>query len=151
MKGELATYLDYVILGQLIPAMNTPGNIGEYECKPKEVKLVTTLYNVDSGKFLGLDKRLAFIMVELTKLKYFFLTALIKPNRKSFILLLKRYCRRSTCRSTFIQKYLSQKTSKLFSRTTDETRSSHLFYLPSTTDRSHDINQFKKKSFFAPY
>ena len=93
MKGKLPIYLDYVILGQLIPAMNTPENIEEYECKPKEVKLITTPYNVDSRKFLGLDKRLAFIMVELTKLKYFFLTALIKPNRKSFILLLKRYCR----------------------------------------------------------
>ena len=63
VKGKLAIYLDYVILEQLIPAMNTPENIVEYESKPNEVKLTTALYNVDSGKILGLEKHLVFIMV----------------------------------------------------------------------------------------
>ena len=45
--------------------MNTPENIVEYESKPNEVKLTTALYNVDSGKILGLEneKHLVFIMV----------------------------------------------------------------------------------------
>ena len=37
---KLAVYLDYVILGQLIPAMNSPENINEYECLPNEVKMI---------------------------------------------------------------------------------------------------------------
>lgn len=84
MKGELAIYLDYVILGQLIQAMNTPENIEEYECKPNEVKLNTTLYNVDSGKFLGLDKRLAFIMVRVDQVEVFFSYGFDKVKSKKF-------------------------------------------------------------------
>ena len=52
VKERLAIYLDYIILGQLIPAINTTDNMDEYGCKPNEVKLITALYNVDSGKFL---------------------------------------------------------------------------------------------------
>lgn len=63
VKSELTIYLDSVILGQPIPEMNNSDNIEEYECKPKEVKLITPLYDVDSGKFLGLEKRLAFFLV----------------------------------------------------------------------------------------
>ena len=36
-----AIYLDYIIFGQLIPAINTPENIDEYGCKRNEVKLIT--------------------------------------------------------------------------------------------------------------
>ena len=39
MNLEFAIYLDYVILGQLIPAKNNPGNIDEYEYKKNEMKL----------------------------------------------------------------------------------------------------------------
>ena len=63
VKGQLAVYLDYVILGQLIPAMNNPKNIDEYDCLHNEVKLVVPLYNVDSGHFLGLKKCLSFTIV----------------------------------------------------------------------------------------
>ena len=35
----------------------------EYGCKPNKVKLITAPDNVDSGKFLGPQKRLAFVMV----------------------------------------------------------------------------------------
>ena len=72
MKGELAIYLGYVILGQLIPELNCPGNIEEYERKPNEVKLITPLYDIDSGEFLGLKKSLAFIMVRGDKDEAFF-------------------------------------------------------------------------------
>ena len=63
MKIELAIYLDYVILRQLIPVKSCPGITEEYECKPNEIKLITPLYNIGSGEFLGLKKSLAFIMV----------------------------------------------------------------------------------------
>ena len=63
VKDDFAIYLDYVVLGQLIPTKNSPQNLEDYECLPDEVKLVALLYDMNSGKFLGLDKRLAFIMV----------------------------------------------------------------------------------------
>ena len=43
--------------------MSNPKNIEEYECLPNEGKLIVPLYKIDSGDFLGLEKRLAFIMV----------------------------------------------------------------------------------------
>ena len=64
VKGDLAVYLDYVILGELITATNSHENVDEDECLPNEVKMVTPLYNADSGEFPGLEKRLAFIMVK---------------------------------------------------------------------------------------
>lgn len=63
MKGEFAIYPDYVILGQLIPAKNNPENIDECECKENEVKLFSPFYGINIGNFLGLNTRLAFIMV----------------------------------------------------------------------------------------
>ena len=63
VKGEFAIYPDYVILGQLIPAKNNPENIDECECKENEVKLFSPFYGINIGNFLGLNTRLAFIMV----------------------------------------------------------------------------------------
>ena len=53
-----------MILGELITATNSHENVDEDECLPNEVKMVTPLYNADSGEFPGLEKRLAFIMVK---------------------------------------------------------------------------------------
>ena len=50
-------------MGQLIPARNNPENIEEYACLPNKTKLVVPLYDVNSSKFLGLEKRLVFVMV----------------------------------------------------------------------------------------
>ena len=85
VRRDLAVYLDYVILEQLIPAMNSPENIDEYECLPNEVKMVIPLYNADTGEFLGLEKRLASIMVRGDQNEAFFLTAKVKANRQNFI------------------------------------------------------------------
>ena len=90
-KGDLTIYLDYVILEQLIPARISPEDIEEYECLPNEVKLVVPLYDVGSGKFVGLGKRLAFIMVRVTKTKHFFHMVMIKLKQIHFILPLKKY------------------------------------------------------------
>ena len=81
-KGDFAIHLDYVILRQLIPAKNNPKNIDEYECKGNEVKLYIPLYDVNTGKFLGLDTHLAFIMVQGDAGKAFFLYGYdeSKPN-----------------------------------------------------------------------
>ena len=63
VKGNFPIYLDYVILGQLILTENNPENIDKCECKQNEVKLFSPLCDVNTEEFLGLDTRLAFIMV----------------------------------------------------------------------------------------
>ena len=137
MKDKLAIYLDYVILEQLIPAMNTPDNIVEYESKPNEVKLTTARYNVDSGKILGLEKDLVFIMVRGDQDEAFFSDGFDKTKMKKLYstskklllnifsgTLFKKY-------QNFLVKHRMRKEAFIF-----------FFYLPSTTDLSHDINHF---------
>ena len=52
--------------------------------------MIIPLYIADSGEFLSLENRLAFIMVRSGQdLRYFFLTVTIKVNRQNFIHLQK--------------------------------------------------------------
>ena len=93
VKDDLAIYLDYVVLGQLIPAKSSPQNLEDYECLPSEVKLVVPLYDLDSGKFFGFDKCLAFIMVRGDYNETFFSYGYDKANQTCFIRSLKKFCR----------------------------------------------------------
>ena len=61
--GDYAIYLDYIVLGQLIPAKNLPEDFENYECEQVEVKLFDPNYNVKTGVFLGVQNWLAYIMV----------------------------------------------------------------------------------------
>ena len=72
MKGDFSIYLEYVILGQLIPAKNNTENINDYECKENEVKVYVPLYDINTGKIWGLDTDLAFIMVRRDANEAFF-------------------------------------------------------------------------------
>ena len=104
----------------------------EYGCKPNEVKLIAALYNVDRGKFLGPQKRLAFVMVRGDLDEAYFSYGFNKAKSK------KLY---STSKKLF-------QTSQ---RTANETRGIHHFFcLPSTTDRSHNINQFRENVSLTP-
>ena len=52
-SGELAMYVHNFIIGQLILAANQPANINEYSCKENEVKLLSCVYDIESGAFKG--------------------------------------------------------------------------------------------------
>ena len=60
--GDYALYLDYVILGQIIPAINSPADLDNYVWKENEVILHVPLYNTQTGHFRDVKKRLAFII-----------------------------------------------------------------------------------------
>ena len=51
-----------LVLEQVIPAQNWPANIRAYICQQNEIKLLVLLYDLSTGKFLGLDLRLAYIL-----------------------------------------------------------------------------------------
>ena len=59
-----AIYLAYVILGQVIPANNSPADLDNYVLEENEVRLHVPLYNTESG--------LAFIMAQETQMRFFF-------------------------------------------------------------------------------
>ena len=62
-SGDYAIWLDYIILGQIIPASNSPPDLDNYVLKENEVILYVLLYNTETGHFRGVKKWLAFIMI----------------------------------------------------------------------------------------
>ena len=54
-------YCNYYIIGQVIPALNSPADLTDYEVKPEEAKIVRPKCDVEFGKFLGLDETLGYL------------------------------------------------------------------------------------------
>ena len=62
-NNEEAIYVVNVALAQLLPLVNSPLDIENFVCKENEVKLLCPLYDTETARFLGLEKRLAVISV----------------------------------------------------------------------------------------
>ena len=62
-NGEKAMYLDFVILGQIMPAANTDPsiNLDIYECKSNEVIIYCPVYNKSTGLYGGITTKLGYI------------------------------------------------------------------------------------------
>ena len=61
--GKTAVYLGYVILVQILPVMNFPDNLDNYQYKDNEVLLYVPLYNTQNGLYRGIKKSLAYIVL----------------------------------------------------------------------------------------
>ena len=48
-SGEIAMYLNNFVIGQLIIAANQPKDIDTYICSKNEVKLLSCVYEIESG------------------------------------------------------------------------------------------------------
>ena len=61
--GEKAIYLDFVVVGQIMPAANVDSSIDfeNYEYKENEEMLYVPVYNTITGLYGGLKKKLAGI------------------------------------------------------------------------------------------
>ena len=135
VKGDLAVYLDYVILGQLIPAMNSPENMDDIECLLDEVKMIISIYNADSGELLGLEKRLAFIMVRGDQNEAFFSYGYDKSKSAKLYSTSK-----NLLPNIFSGNCFKKRQDFLVEQRSRQDKSTHFFYLPSISDRSHVIN-----------
>ena len=63
IKGEQAIYLEFVILGQILPFANPDPkiNLGNHDFKDNEVLLFVPSYNTETGLHQGLKKILGYI------------------------------------------------------------------------------------------
>ena len=61
--GQTAVYLGYVILVQILPVMNFPDNLDNYQYKDNEVLLYVPLYNTQNSLYRGIKKSLAYIVL----------------------------------------------------------------------------------------
>ena len=84
IKGGHAMYLEFVIIGQILPVANRPPNIDfdKYDYKENEVLIFTPLYNNENGLYRGLTKKLGHIILRGVQNKDFIAMVLIKRNQK---------------------------------------------------------------------
>ena len=63
VKGNLATHLVKVVLGQVLTMINCPPDINNDVCRENKVKMFVLMYNTEIGEFKDIQKLLGYIMV----------------------------------------------------------------------------------------
>ena len=143
-SGEIAMYLHNFVIGQLIIAANQPKDIANYVCSKNEVKLLSCVYDIESGQFKGIREQMAYIVlrgdVDETFLSYGF------DKIKSKLLY-------SFSKQQIPNAFVSVAFKKHFEQimSDDRNETSSLFYfLPSVCDRKEEINQHKNNVSLSP-
>ena len=135
-NGEIAMYLDNFIIGQLIIAANQPKDIESYVCAPNEVKLLSPVYELESGQFKGIRKQMAFIVLRGDSDETFLSYGFDKTRSKTLFSYSKQQIP-----NAFVSVAFKKHFEQIMSGDRDE--SSALFYfLPSLSDRKEEINQY---------
>ena len=137
-NGDLAMYNHNFILGQLIVAANQPSDITNYECNPDEVKLLTCVYDTDTGEFKGVREKIAFIVLRGDENEIFFSYG-FDSNKEKILY--------STTKQKISNAFVSTSFKKHFQEVLNEKRdienhSQLFYYLPSITDRKESINKW---------
>ena len=144
-SGEIAMYLHNFIIGQLIIAANQPEHISTYICSKNEVKLLSCVYDLESGDFKGIREQIAFIVlrgdVDETFLSYGF------NKIKSKVL-----CSFSKQQipNAFVSVAFKKHFDEIMNENKSEIKSSLFYFLPSVSDRKEAINQFKNNVSLSP-
>ena len=144
-SGELAMYVHNFIIGQLIIAANQPENINEHQCADNEVKLLSCVYDIESGKFKGLRLMLAYIVLRGDNDEVFFSYGYNKT--KSTVLY--SYSKQQIP-DTFITTSFKKHFQEVVNEKKGEGYSEMFYYLPSISDRKEEINQYKSNVSLVP-
>ena len=131
MKDGEVIYLEYVVLGQIMPVANPDPAIDfdTYEFKENECLLYVPLFNKENGLFRGLGKRLGYITLMGDKSETFYSYCSFKQPIPNIF-----HC---TSFKKHRQYLLNEKA-------TDRLASSIFLFLPSTLDRKEKFLQYKK-------
>ena len=146
INGEIAMYVQNFIIGQLIFAANQPNDISEYVCLPNEVKLLSCVYDLESGEFKGVRLQLAYIVLRGDEHEIFFSYGYEKSKSK----VLYSYSKQQIP-DAFISTSFKKHFNEIINEKKDDENSSSLFYfLPSISDRKESINQWKNNPSLVP-
>ena len=141
VKDGEAIYLEYVILGQIMPLANPDPSIDldNYKFKDNKCLLYVPLYNTETGLFKGLGKRLGYISLRGDKNETFYSYGYDKERSKLL------YCTMKQPLPNIFQCTSFKKHNNfLIQEKLNESNESSLFlFLPSTLDRKEEILQFK--------
>ena len=144
-NGDLAMYVHNFIIGQLLLGANQPDDITTYECKDNEVKLLTCVYDLESGKFKELRLMLAYIIIRGDDDEVFFSYGYSKS--KSTVLY--SYSKQQIP-DTFISTSFKKHFQEVVNEKKDEDFSHMFYYLPSISDRKEEVNQYKSNVSLVP-
>ena len=92
VKDGYATYLEFVIIGQILPMANPPPNIDfdKYDYKENEVLIFTPLYKTENGLYRGLSRKLGYVTLRGNQNESFYSYGFDKQNTKVL------YCQTTT-------------------------------------------------------
>ena len=143
-SGEIAMYLHNFVIGQLIIAANQPKDIANYVCLNNEVKLLSCVYDIESGQFKGIREQMAFIVLRVDVEETFLSYGFDKLKSKLLYSFSKQQIPNAFVSVAF-KKHFEQIMSG------ERNESSSLFYfLPSVSDRKEEINQHKNNVSLSP-
>ena len=143
-SGEIAMYLNNFVIGQLIIAANQPKDIDTYVCLKNEVKLLSCVYEIESGQFKGIREQVAFIVLRGDDDETFLSYGFDKVKSK----LLYSFSKQQIP-NAFVSVAFKKHFEQIMSDDRDET-SSLFYFLPSVSDRKEDINQHKNNVSLSP-
>ena len=143
-SGEIAMYLHNFVIGQLIIAANQPKDINTYVCSKNEVKLLSCVYEIETGQFKGIREQVAFIVLRGDADETFLSYGFDKIKSK----LLYSFSKQQIP-NAFVSVAFKKHFKQIMSGDRDET-SSLFYFLPSVSDRKEDINQHKNNVSLSP-
>ena len=137
-NSEIAMYIQNFIMGQLIFAANQPKDISEYVCQANEVKLLSCVYDLETGDFKGIRLMLAYIVLRGDQEEIFFSYGYDKNKSK----ILYSYSKQQIP-DAFISTAFKKHFNEIMNEKRDEDSSTLFYFLPSISDRKEAINQWK--------
>ena len=144
-NGDLAMYIHNFIIGQILIAANQPEDISTYECKDNETKLLTCVYDLETGNFKGLRLMLAYIIIRGDDDEFFFSYGYSKTKSKVLYSHMKQQIP-----DTFIATGFNKHFKEIINEKRCENSSEMFYYLPSISDRKEEINQYKSNVSLTP-
>ena len=144
-SGEIAMYLHNFIIGQLIIAANQPKDITTYICLKNEVKLLSCVYEIESGQFKGIREQVAFIVLRGDADETFLSYGFDKIKSK----LLYSFSKRQIP-NAFVSVAFKKHFEQIMSEGNRKESSSLFYFLPSVSDRKEDINQHMNNVALSP-
>ena len=145
-NGDIAMYVHNFIIGQLIFAANQQKDIISYTCLPNEVKLLSCIYDLESGEFKGIHQQLAYIVLRGDDQEIFFSYGFDKTKSKVLYSYSKQQIPDAFI-STSFRKHFNEIVNE---KRNDEESSSLFYFLPSISDRKESINQWKNNPLLTP-
>ena len=144
-SGEIAMYFENFVIGQLLIAASQPKDIANYICSKNEVKLLSCIYDIETGNFKGFREQVAFIVLRGDANELFLSYGFDKSKSK----LLYSFSKQQIP-NAFSSVAFSKHFKKVMNKDQSEDSSSLFYFLPSISDRKEEINQHKNNVSLSP-